>query len=110
MSGGTVRRSPQAKIGCQHSAVLPGLCPAACSKPCFAPAGWVGELDDFALHGGCLVTQGTKWIANNWINVDPNRWRQQRFQQEMERYAGSGAGAPGEWTVDKAYSGVHVEL
>ncbi|XP_019328967.1 PREDICTED: WD repeat-containing protein 6 [Aptenodytes forsteri] len=34
--------------------------------------GWVGELDDFALHGGCLVTQGTKWIANNWINVDPN--------------------------------------
>ncbi|NXU69275.1 P4HTM hydroxylase, partial [Horornis vulcanius] len=47
--------------------------------------GWVGELDDFALHGGCLVTQGTKWIANNWINVDPNRRRQQQFQQEMER-------------------------
>ncbi|NWQ80986.1 P4HTM hydroxylase, partial [Columbina picui] len=47
--------------------------------------GWVGELDDFALHGGCLVTQGTKWIANNWINVDPNRRRQLQFQQEMER-------------------------
>ncbi|EOA96121.1 Putative HIF-prolyl hydroxylase PH-4, partial [Anas platyrhynchos] len=63
--------------------------------------GWVGELDDFALHGGCLVTQGTKWIANNWINVDPNRRRQQRFQQEMERYGGTeaGAGSPGEWTV-----------
>ncbi|XP_027569649.1 transmembrane prolyl 4-hydroxylase [Pipra filicauda] len=76
--------------------------------------GWVGELDDFALHGGCLVTQGTKWIANNWINVDPNRRRQQQFQQEMERYAGAdagaGAGAPGEWTVDKAYSGAHLEL
>lgn len=67
----------------------------------------MGELDDFALHGGCLVTQGTKWIANNWINVDPNRRRQQQFQQEMERYAGAG---PGEWTVDKAYSGVHLEL
>lgn len=90
--------------------MLPGLRPTARSNPSFAPAGWVGELDDFALHGGCLVTQGTKWIANNWINVDPNRRRQQRFQQEMERYAGSGAGAPGEWTVDKAYSGVHVEL
>lgn len=73
--------------------------------------GWVGELDDFALHGGCLVTQGTKWIANNWINVDPNRRRQLQFQQEMERYAGAGApGAPGEWTVDKAYSGMHLEL
>ncbi|KAM6062432.1 transmembrane prolyl 4-hydroxylase isoform 5-T5 [Chlamydotis macqueenii] len=74
--------------------------------------GWVGELDDFALHGGCLVTQGTKWIANNWINVDPNRRRQLHFQQEMERYGGAeaGAGAPGEWTVDKAYSGVHLEL
>lgn len=86
---------------CDH---LTGLC----------SAGWVGELDDFALHGGCLVTQGTKWIANNWINVDPNRRRQQQFQQEMERFAGSeagpGAGAPGEWTVDKAYSGVHLEL
>ncbi|XP_071612135.1 transmembrane prolyl 4-hydroxylase isoform X2 [Heliangelus exortis] len=74
--------------------------------------GWVGELDDFALHGGCLVTQGTKWIANNWINVDPNRLRQLQFQKEMERYvgAGDGAEAPGEWTVDKAYSGVHLEL
>lgn len=73
--------------------------------------GWVGELDDFALHGGCLVTQGTKWIANNWINVDPNRRRQLQFQQEMERYAAAGApGAPGEWTVDKAYSGMHLEL
>ncbi|XP_035759700.1 WD repeat-containing protein 6 [Egretta garzetta] len=63
--------------------------------------GWVGELDDFALHGGCLVTQGTKWIANNWINVDPNRRRQLQFQQEMERYAGAepGAGAAGEWTL-----------
>lgn len=88
-----------------------------CSAPChlltgLCSAGWVGELDDFALHGGCLVTQGTKWIANNWINVDPNRRRQLQFQQEMERYAGAepGAGAAGEWTVDKAYSGVHLEL
>ncbi|XP_030912177.1 WD repeat-containing protein 6 [Geospiza fortis] len=54
--------------------------------------GWVGELDDFALHGGCLVTQGTKWIANNWINVDPNRRRQQQFQQEMERFCAVASG------------------
>ncbi|KYO25058.1 transmembrane prolyl 4-hydroxylase [Alligator mississippiensis] len=50
--------------------------------------GWVGELDEYALHGGCLVTQGTKWVANNWINVDPNRRRQLQFQQEMARYTG----------------------
>lgn len=39
-------------------------------------------MDDYSLHGGCLVTRGTKWIANNWINVDPSRARQALFQQE----------------------------
>uniref|UniRef100_A0A8D0GG24 Transmembrane prolyl 4-hydroxylase n=1 Tax=Sphenodon punctatus TaxID=8508 RepID=A0A8D0GG24_SPHPU len=72
--------------------------------------GWVGDLDEFALHGGCLVTRGTKWIANNWINVDPNRRRQLQFQEEMARYVREGGEAPSEWTVDKSYSDVHVEL
>ncbi|KAB0396971.1 hypothetical protein E2I00_000552, partial [Balaenoptera physalus] len=49
--------------------------------------GWVGDVDDYSLHGGCLVTRGTKWIANNWINVDPSRARQALFQQEMARLA-----------------------
>lgn len=31
--------------------------------------GWVGELDEMTYHGGCDVTRGTKWIANNWINI-----------------------------------------
>ncbi|XP_018594572.2 transmembrane prolyl 4-hydroxylase isoform X1 [Scleropages formosus] len=43
--------------------------------------GWVGELDEYSLHGGCVVTRGTKWIANNWINVDPDYERQVRYQQ-----------------------------
>ncbi|XP_064160554.1 transmembrane prolyl 4-hydroxylase isoform X1 [Anguilla rostrata] len=43
--------------------------------------GWVGEQDEYSLHGGCVVTRGTKWIANNWINVDPDYQRQVRYQQ-----------------------------
>ncbi|KAK1796572.1 hypothetical protein P4O66_009614 [Electrophorus voltai] len=43
--------------------------------------GWVGEQDEYSLHGGCIVTRGTKWIANNWINVDPDYQRQARYQQ-----------------------------
>ncbi|XP_030634297.1 transmembrane prolyl 4-hydroxylase [Chanos chanos] len=43
--------------------------------------GWVGDLDEYSLHGGCVVTRGTKWIANNWINVDPDYQRQARYQQ-----------------------------
>uniref|UniRef100_H3DB45 Transmembrane prolyl 4-hydroxylase n=1 Tax=Tetraodon nigroviridis TaxID=99883 RepID=H3DB45_TETNG len=43
--------------------------------------GWVGEQDEYALHGGCVVTRGTKWIANKWINVDPDYQRQVRYQQ-----------------------------
>uniref|UniRef100_A0A673ILL1 Transmembrane prolyl 4-hydroxylase-like n=1 Tax=Sinocyclocheilus rhinocerous TaxID=307959 RepID=A0A673ILL1_9TELE len=43
--------------------------------------GWVGEQDEYSLHGGCVVTRGTKWVANNWINVDPDYQRQARYQQ-----------------------------
>ncbi|XP_061907808.1 transmembrane prolyl 4-hydroxylase [Entelurus aequoreus] len=43
--------------------------------------GWVGEQDEYALHGGCVVTQGTKWVANKWINIDPDYQRQARYQQ-----------------------------
>lgn len=41
----------------------------------------MGEQDEYALHGGCVVTQGTKWIANKWINIDPDYQRQARYQQ-----------------------------
>ncbi|XP_039908125.1 transmembrane prolyl 4-hydroxylase [Simochromis diagramma] len=43
--------------------------------------GWVGEQDEYALHGGCMVTHGTKWVANKWINIDPDYQRQVRYQQ-----------------------------
>lgn len=78
-------------------------------ESCFF-AGWVGDVDEYSLHGGCLVTEGTKWIANNWINVDPNKRRQLQFQEEMARYINSENEDQSEWTVDKSYSNVHVEL
>ncbi|XP_077429992.1 transmembrane prolyl 4-hydroxylase [Vanacampus margaritifer] len=45
--------------------------------------GWVGEQDEYALHGGCVVTQGTKWVANKWINIDPDYQRQARYEQQV---------------------------
>ncbi|KAJ8394890.1 hypothetical protein AAFF_G00042450 [Aldrovandia affinis] len=42
--------------------------------------GWVGELDEYSLHGDCVLTRGTKWVANNWINIDPDQQRQARYQ------------------------------
>ncbi|XP_034022345.1 transmembrane prolyl 4-hydroxylase [Thalassophryne amazonica] len=43
--------------------------------------GWMGEQDEYAIHGGCVVTHGNKWIANKWINIDPDYQRQARYQQ-----------------------------
>ncbi|XP_023691713.1 transmembrane prolyl 4-hydroxylase isoform X1 [Paramormyrops kingsleyae] len=52
--------------------------------------GWVGELDEYSLHGGCVVTRGMKWVANNWINIDPNYERQARYQQLVSQTVSSG--------------------
>lgn len=43
--------------------------------------GWVGELDEFSLHGDCLVTQGLKWTGSVWVNIDPDQRRQERYQR-----------------------------
>ncbi|XP_034143391.1 transmembrane prolyl 4-hydroxylase isoform X1 [Esox lucius] len=53
--------------------------------------GWVGEQDEYSLHGGCVVTRGTKWVANNWINIDPDYQRQARYQQLVSLQEGEGA-------------------
>ncbi|KAL1021614.1 hypothetical protein UPYG_G00015560 [Umbra pygmaea] len=43
--------------------------------------GWMGELDEYSLHGDCPVTRGVKWVANSWVNVDPDYQRQARYQR-----------------------------
>ncbi|AWP02760.1 putative transmembrane prolyl 4-hydroxylase-like [Scophthalmus maximus] len=72
--------------------------------------GWVGEQDEYALHGGCVVTHGTKWVANKWINIDPDYQRQARYQQLVSRQ-------PEEeddegWTPDPdlQHSNIHQDL
>ncbi|CAL8276583.1 unnamed protein product [Boreogadus saida] len=43
--------------------------------------GWMGEVDEYSLHGGCPVMLGEKWVANSWVNVDPDHQRQARYQR-----------------------------
>ncbi|XP_042348408.1 transmembrane prolyl 4-hydroxylase-like [Plectropomus leopardus] len=43
--------------------------------------GWMGELDEYSLHGDCPVRRGLKWMANSWVNVDPDYQQQARYQR-----------------------------
>ncbi|CAJ1085062.1 transmembrane prolyl 4-hydroxylase-like [Xyrichtys novacula] len=43
--------------------------------------GWMGELDEYSLHGDCPVKRGVKWVASSWINVDPDSQQQARYQR-----------------------------
>ncbi|XP_071777157.2 transmembrane prolyl 4-hydroxylase-like [Centroberyx gerrardi] len=43
--------------------------------------GWMGELDEYSLHGDCPVSRGVKWVANSWVNVDPDHQQQARYQR-----------------------------
>uniref|UniRef100_A0AAY4CMX9 Fe2OG dioxygenase domain-containing protein n=1 Tax=Denticeps clupeoides TaxID=299321 RepID=A0AAY4CMX9_9TELE len=47
--------------------------------------GWMGELDEFSLHGDCVVTRGIKWVASVWVNIDPDQQRQARYQRLVSR-------------------------
>ena len=47
----------------------------------FLCSGWMGEVDEYSLHGGCPVMLGEKWVANSWVNVDPDHQRQARYQR-----------------------------
>ncbi|KAL4630677.1 hypothetical protein GN956_G15949 [Arapaima gigas] len=71
--------------------------------------GWVGELDEYSLHGGCLVTRGTKWIANNWINVDPDYERQLRYQQLVSQADGTPNSSGSEPSTDQ-HGDAHQDL
>ncbi|KAJ8305928.1 hypothetical protein KUTeg_016473 [Tegillarca granosa] len=35
--------------------------------------GWMGDMDNYTLHGGCPVIRGRKWIANFWIKTTDNK-------------------------------------
>ena len=31
--------------------------------------GYLGDIDEWSLHGGCEVRKGMKWIANMWLTA-----------------------------------------
>jgi len=39
--------------------------------------GWLGDMDLYSLHGGCDITKGIKWMANNWITSPPAEFSHQ---------------------------------
>lgn len=41
----------------------------------------MGELDEYSLHGDCPVRRGLKWLANSWVNVDPEQQQQDRYHR-----------------------------
>eukprot|EP00064_Thunnus_orientalis_P009427 superscaffoldBa00001197_g9451 len=47
--------------------------------------GWMGELDEYSLHGDCPVKRGVKWVANSWVNVDPDHQQQARYQRLVDQ-------------------------
>ena len=45
--------------------------------------GWMGEMDEYALHGGCGLWSGVKWIANNWITSADARWAHYKSDHDV---------------------------
>ncbi|XP_041837407.1 transmembrane prolyl 4-hydroxylase [Melanotaenia boesemani] len=73
--------------------------------------GWVGEQDEFALHGGCVVTRGTKWVANKWINIDPDYQRQALYQQLVSQLPEDDEDDEGlTLNKDMQHASIHQEL
>lgn len=76
----------------------------------FTLKGWVGEQDEYALHGGCVVTHGTKWVANKWINIDPDYQRQARYQQLVSQQPGDEDDEGLTLNLDTHSSDIHQDL
>lgn len=72
--------------------------------------GWVGEQDEYALHGGCVVIHGTKWVANKWINIDPDYQRQARYQQLVSQQQEDSDDNSAAMSSDTHRSNIHQDL
>lgn len=46
--------------------------------------GWLGKLDERSYHGGCDVTRGVKWAANNWLNANSDREKDWKIWRNFE--------------------------
>lgn len=46
--------------------------------------GWMGEMDEYSLHGGCGLWSGVKWIANNWITSGDAQWAHYKSDHDID--------------------------
>lgn len=71
--------------------------------------GWMGELDEYSLHGDCPVRRGVKWVANSWVNVDPDHQQQARYQRLVAQRHHAKSGME-EHYQPLAHSDLHQDL
>uniref|UniRef100_A0A3Q3WQ22 Fe2OG dioxygenase domain-containing protein n=1 Tax=Mola mola TaxID=94237 RepID=A0A3Q3WQ22_MOLML len=71
--------------------------------------GWMGELDEYSLHGDCPVRHGVKWVAYSWVNVDPDHQQQARYQRLVAQRHQSKSGME-EHYQPLSHSNLHQDL
>lgn len=71
--------------------------------------GWMGELDEYSLHGDCPVRRGVKWVANSWVNVDPDHQQQARYQRLVTQRHQSKSGIEEQYQP-LSHSNLHQDL
>uniref|UniRef100_A0A1A8DDQ5 Prolyl 4-hydroxylase, transmembrane (Endoplasmic reticulum) n=1 Tax=Nothobranchius kadleci TaxID=1051664 RepID=A0A1A8DDQ5_NOTKA len=72
--------------------------------------GWMGELDEFSLHGDCPVRRGVKWVANSWVNVDPDYQQQARYQRLVASQRHQTKAAMEDQYYSLSHSDLHLDL
>ncbi|KAJ3586940.1 hypothetical protein NHX12_013331 [Muraenolepis orangiensis] len=72
--------------------------------------GWMGEVDEYSLHGACPVRRGEKWVAYSWVNVDPDHRRQARYQRLVSHGQGEAQPGPEERYRPLSHSQLHQDL
>lgn len=71
--------------------------------------GWMGELDEYSLRGDCPVRRGVKWVANSWVNVDPDHLQQARYQRLVTQKHQSKSGMEEQYHP-LSHSNLHQDL
>lgn len=69
----------------------------------------MGELDEYSLHGECPVKKGVKWLANSWINVDPDHQQQESYQRLVAQKHRTKSGLE-EYYQSVSHSDFHQDL
>lgn len=69
----------------------------------------MGELDEYSLHGDCPVKHGVKWVANSWVNVDPDYQQQARYQRLVAQKHRAKSGME-EYYQPLSHSDLHQDL